>query len=211
MREISPAINVSADEFLETLPPHAKFLVTEIRRHKQAGERASPSSTLLDRSSLLTNAHRGRLLDAVAALVDENLAGRSEMCLEFADLLHRALVHLKFPARPAHGWAIYFGPDGREIFRWQHAWVRIGKEVIDGNVDCLSENPMVPKTVRIAAYWGPITEVPSDRRLREEHDASLPPDGDVSNVWWPELKSWLNTEFITTRATIPSASTEEQV
>jgi hypothetical protein len=33
---------------------------------------------------------------------------------------------------------------GREIFRWEHVWVRVGAEVIDGNVDSLFENPMVP-------------------------------------------------------------------
>jgi hypothetical protein len=202
MREISPAINASADEFLETLPSHAKLLVTEIRRQKQAGERLRPSSTLLDRSTLLTKAQREKLLDKVAALVDENLAGRSEMCLQFADLLYRALLHLRFPARPALGWAIYFAPDGQEIFRWQHAWVRIGNEIVDGNVDSLSENPMVPKTVKIAPYWGPIAEVPSDRRLRAEHGDSLPPDGDVSGIWWPELKSWLTTEILTSDATV---------
>jgi hypothetical protein len=196
MREISPAINVSAVEFLGTLPSQIRLLVTEIRLQKQAGKRPTPSSTLLDRSTLLTKAHREKLLDAVAALVDENLTGRSEMCLQFADLLHRALLHLKFPARPALGWAIYFGPDGQEIFRWQHAWVRIANEAIDGNVDCLSENPFVPKAVRIAPYWGPITEVPTDRRLREEHGTSLSPDEDVSLTWWPELKSWLATEFL---------------
>jgi hypothetical protein len=47
---------------------------------------------------------------------------------------------------------IYYGADGEEIFRWQHAWVRIGNEVIDGNVDCLAENPLVPKAVSVAPY-----------------------------------------------------------
>src|SRR5579884_1611258 len=161
MREISPAVNASPDEFLKMLPSHARALVMEIRRQKNAGNRLRPSSTLLDHSMLLTKAHRIRLLDAVAALVDENLAGRSEMCLQFADLLYRALVLLDFPARPALGWAIYFAPDGQEIFRWKHAWVRIGDEVIDGNVDCLDENPIVPKSVKIRPYWGAITQVPS--------------------------------------------------
>jgi hypothetical protein len=48
------------------------------------------------------------LLDAIAALVDENLGGRSDMCQQFADLLNRALTHLNFPSRPVVGWAIYF-------------------------------------------------------------------------------------------------------
>jgi hypothetical protein len=202
MREISPATNASADEFLETRPASAKLLVTEIRRQKQVRERPRPSRTLLDRSAFLTKAHRGKLLDAVAGFVDENLFGRSEMCLQFADLLHRALVHLKLSARPALGWAMYFATDGQELFRWKHAWVRIGNEAIDGNVDCLSENPVVPTTVRVAPYWGPIAEMPIDRRLREEYGASLLPDEDVSGIWWPELKSWLDAEFPKSDATI---------
>jgi hypothetical protein len=112
---------------------------------------------------------RDKLLDAVAALVDENYGGRSEMCLQFASLLHRSLDHLKFPSRSAVGWAMYFGPNGEELFRWRHAWVRVGEEVIDGNVDCLGENPVVPKNVSVAPYWGPISEVPSDRRLRGDN------------------------------------------
>ena len=76
----------------------------------------------------LTKPHREKLLDAVAALVDENYAGRSEMCLQFADLLHRALTHLNFPSRAAVGTARYFSPEGREIYRWLHAWVRVGKK-----------------------------------------------------------------------------------
>lgn len=202
MREISPATNVSADEFFRMLPSQAKELVAEIRRQKQTSERCTPSRTLLDRSTLLTEVHRCKLVDAVAALVDENLAGRSEMCLQFADLLYRALIHLNFPARPAIGLAIYFAPNGEELFRWKHAWVRIGGEVIDGNVDCLSENPVVPKAVSIKPYWGPITHVPNDRRLREEHGLSLPLDEDVSDIWWPELKNWLDTQFLMNGAAV---------
>jgi hypothetical protein len=84
-------------------------------------------------------------LDKVAALVDENLCGRSEMCQQFAELLHLALSYLRLPSRPVVGLAIYFAANGREIHRWKHAWVRVGEEAIDGNVDCLSENPTVPQ------------------------------------------------------------------
>jgi hypothetical protein len=71
---------------------------------------------------------------------------------------------------------MYYDSAGSEIFRWAHAWVRIGEEVIDGNVDSLAENPVVPKAVWIAPYWGPIMQTPPDRRLREKHGESLPPD-----------------------------------
>jgi hypothetical protein len=195
MREISPATNASAEEFLETLPPKIQQLIAEIRRQKQAGKRPLPSSVLDDRSAIMTKSHRSQLLDAVAALVDESLGGRSDMCLQFTDLLNRALNHLHFPARPVVGTAMYYDAQGREIFRWRHAWLRIGDEVVDGNVDRLSENPLVPETVRIAPYWGPISQTPNDRRLREDRNDTLPRDGDVSDIWWPELKKWLETVF----------------
>ena len=75
---------------------------------------------------MLTKEVREKLLDKVAALVDENYAGRSEMCQQFADLLNRALAYLHFPSRGVMGTAIYFDDKGKEIFRWQHAWVRVG-------------------------------------------------------------------------------------
>jgi len=196
MREISPAVNATVEEFLKLLPSASRAIVEEVRRQKHAGIRPRPSTTLIDRSAVLTREHRTRLLDAVAALVDENYAGRSEMCLQFADLLNRAFTHLNFPSRPVVGWAMYFSPANEELFRWRHAWVRIGEEVIDGNVDCLSENPVVPKTVSVVPYWGPFRETP-DRRLREEHRAALPADTDVSDIWWPELSHWLDCEFRT--------------
>lgn len=192
MREISPAVGMSAEEYVELLPAEIKPLIMEIRRQKEAGERLRPSTTLVDRSGMLTKEARMKLLDKVASLVDENYAGRAEMCQQFADLLHRALTHLQFPSRGVVGTAIYFDADGEEIFRWQHAWVRVGEEAIDGNVDCLAENPLVPKKVRVSPYWGAITEVPADRRLRQDHGSSLPPDVDVEEIWWPELKAWLD-------------------
>jgi hypothetical protein len=140
---------------------------------------------------LLSAQVRHRLLDKVAYLVDENIFGRSEMCMQFADLLRLALTHLKLDARAAIGTTIYYS-GGREIFRWSHAWVRVGVEVIDGNVDSLVENPAVPSAVRVAPYWGPITGTPSDRKLREDHGKRLPPDSDVSNIWWSELRIWLD-------------------
>ena len=68
--------------------------------------------------------------------------------------------------------------------------------MIDGNVDCLAENSLVPKVVSVAPYWGPITEVPPDRHLRSEHAAVLPYDVDVDTIWWLELEKWIATEIL---------------
>jgi hypothetical protein len=194
-REISPATNATADEYLKVLPAGSQALIAEIRRQKAADSRPRPSGSLVGFSVVLTEPRRRALLDAVAALVDENLSGRSDMCQQFADLLHRALTHLSLTSRPVVGVAMYFSPDGKELFRWKHAWVRLGDEVIDGNTDCLFENPRFPKTISAAPYWGPFKEPPG-RRLREEYGASLPVDTDVSEIWWPDLKDWLDTDFL---------------
>src|SRR5260370_33212004 len=108
MKEISPAVSASIDDYIKLLPAEAKRIVEEIRRQKREGTRQGPSVTLIDRSAIMTKPMRAKLLDAVAALVDENYAGRSEMCLQFAALLHRSLSHLSVPSRPVAGTAIYY-------------------------------------------------------------------------------------------------------
>jgi hypothetical protein len=196
MREISVALNASVEETFDMFPPEFRTLVEEVRRQKLAGERKLPSAVLIDRASLLTATVRRELLDAVAALVDENCTGRGDMCLQFAALLNKAFEYLQFPSRAVPGTSIYFDAKGREIFRWEHAWVRIGDEVIDGNVDSTLENPRVPKTVSVAPYWGPIADTPKDRHLKEHHSAQLAPDIDVEEVWWPDLKGWIDRELL---------------
>ena len=196
-REISPAINATVEQYLlnPQTRPEVRLMVEEIRRQKATGTRPHPSSSLTGSSSLLTTLHRRALIDMIAAQVDENCCGRSDMCQQFADLLHRALTHLKFPSRPVTGWAMYLSSEGKELFRWRHAWVRVSSEVIDGNTDTLSENPEVPPNVMAVPYWGPIKEVPG-RRLQEAHGELLPSDTDVSEIWWPDLRAWLDTEFL---------------
>lgn len=194
-REISPALNATVEQYLRAVPSEVRAAIEEIRRQKVSGDRPYPSAVLLDSSSIFTSAHRGALLDRIAALVDENLSGRSDMCQQFADLLNRALVHLNFPSRPVAGWAMYFSPAGEELFRWRHAWVRVGDEVIDGNTDIVFENPLFPACVTAAPYWGPIKGL-TGRRLREDHGDSLPDDTDVVGTWWPDLRAWLDTDFL---------------
>jgi hypothetical protein len=116
------------------------------------------------------------------------------MCEQFAVLLALALSHLGIPAQAVTGEAIYYGASGAILFRWPHTWARAGDEVIDGNVDILLENPVVPKAVTVAPYWGPISATPRDRKLRAQGG---PPaqDSDVQDIWWPELRAWLDDDF----------------
>lgn len=196
MREISLAVNMSVNEWLASAP-ELKPLVEEIRHQKETGQRLMPSTSLMHRSTVLTASQRTLLLDKVAALVDENYCGRSEMCLQFAILMQKALTELGFPAKVSVGTAVYFDHKGKKLFTWEHAWVRVGSEVIDGNVDCLSENPAVPEAVRISPYWGPITDTPRDRQLKEDLGArTIIPDEDVDQSWWPDLKCWIETSLM---------------
>ena len=190
MREISPVTGTSIETLLAS-SPEMRLHVERIRQQKAAGVRPLPSTSVVDKSRLLSAKDRALLLDRVAESVDENLAGRSEMCMQFADLLQRALKQLGLESRVALGAATYYSA-GREVFRWSHAWVRVGREVIDGNVDSLSENPAVPKEVSVSPYWGPIDETPVDRRLRQDNALALPLDTDVNDIWWPELSTWIN-------------------
>lgn len=192
MREISPAVGMSVDDWLRAVPELKPF-ITKIRQQKVTGGRLKPSRTLIDRSKLLTSSHRKMLLDKIAELVDENYCGRSEMCQQFAMLLHKALTHLRISSRLALGTATYFDKQGRKLFSWEHVWVCVEEEVIDGNIDSLGENPLISKEVCVCPYWGAMNEMPRDRQLCENHSAqTMPPDDDVEHIWWPELQVWLN-------------------
>ena len=192
-REISPAINLSADQYVSRMPQPIQGIVATIRAAKETDSRPWPSSTLIDYSNILTPGKRVALLNKAAELVDENVAGRSDMCLQFAALLNLSFRHLGFDSRAVSGTATYLSPKGKRVFAWHHAWVRIGREVIDGNTDSLPENIMVPDCVKAAPYWGPIKDIPG-RTLKQ--DGYVDDDPDVSGVWWPDLKEWLETDFL---------------
>ena len=100
------------------------------------------------------------------------------------------------PITWGHGTAVYYDAKSAEAFRYSHAWVRVGEEVIDGNV-----NSLVPKSGNSEAtpsfsLGRPITEVPEGRRLRKNYGVSPLPDVDVDGIWWPELKTWIYTELL---------------
>jgi hypothetical protein len=83
-REISPALNASVEEYVSQMPPPLQGIISRIRAQKESDSRSRPSASLMDKSAVLTPVKRAALLDRVAELVDENVAGRSDMCLQFA-------------------------------------------------------------------------------------------------------------------------------
>jgi len=191
-REISPALNATVDEYVSIVPPLVQGIISRIRAEKESDSRFRPSTSLIDTSTMLTPGKRVALLDKVAELVDENVAGRSDMCLQYAALFNLALRHLGFSSHAVAGTATYFSEKGKPVFSWRHGWVRVGKEVIDGNTDSLSENIMVPKSVTAPPYWGPIEGV---QTRKYDQDGYVDDDSDVTNVWWPELRDWLDKDF----------------
>ena len=180
------------DEYVSLVPPRIQEIISRIRAEKESGSRRRPSSSLIDKSAMLTPAKRAALLDKVASLVDENVAGRSDMCLQFAALLSLALRHLGFESYAVTGTATYFSAKGRRIHSWRHGWVRIGKEAVDGNTDSIPENIMIPRSVNVDPYWGPLQDTPA-RRL--DQGGYVEDDADVMGIWWPDLKDWLDKDF----------------
>lgn len=192
MRETLLIENMSAEDILAFSSIEAKKHVLNIRKQKIKGLRPKPSTCLIDKSNLLDKLKRSMILDKIANLVDENLFGRSEMCIQFADLLQRTLVYLQIDAKPIIGKAIYY-LDRKEIFQWEHAWVQTDNEIIDGNIDSTFENPFVPKELNLKPYWGSVANIPNDRKFQKDSSLVFPyDDDDVKNIWWPELKNWLN-------------------
>lgn len=186
MREISPAENMSADEFLQIAHPKQQEIVAMIRKQKQSGGRLLPSPSLIEKSSVLDSKTRKELIDKIASLVDENLFGRSEMCQQFAMLLQLSLNYLGVYSKTVSGKASYTNG-----FTWHHFWVVTKDEIIDANTDSMRENPAVPTGLVPYPYWGVKGKLPSDRKLKAKNNCKVPKDSDVSNVWWPELKKWL--------------------
>ncbi len=195
MREISPAQNdPNCLKYLLAYPEQMGF-IRKVRKEKEERKRPFPSKSLIDKSSIMTSSKRAKLLDKVASLVDENLTGRSDMCRQFALLLSLALNYLNIDAKLTQGKSQYF-KGNKKIFEWEHAWVRAGKEVIDGNIDSCSENPQFPNEINIHPFWGKISETPQDRFFKKTKSTFEFRDDDVENIWWIDLKQWLDSNFI---------------
>lgn len=192
-REISPALNLDADSYYNTLPQSVKRMVDEIRASKAAGQRRRPSARLVLKAPVPEPDWRPALLDKVAELVDENLTGRSDMCKQFAALLRRGLHVCGIQSRAMEGDAQYRREDGTWM-TWSHAWVETsGGIIIDGNIDSLHENPVVGRGLDPAPYWGPRSDLPDDRRIPagKRLNSTDENDPDVTSIWLPDLQSWI--------------------
>lgn len=206
MRETTIFEGFTVDEYLEHLRStdanayiEQLAKIKEVRLQKDLKLRPKPSTSLIGNSKILTSQTRADLLDKIADLVDENVTGRSDMCQQFALLLHKSLKFLNFSSSVVTGSVTYFDTRGERLYKWPndgHDWVTVDNELIDGNVDTLFENPRVPDEVKVKPYWGPKNEVPLDRKFHPNPGArTRAEDSDVSRLWWPDLQIWLKNHL----------------
>jgi hypothetical protein len=117
-------------------------------------------------------------------------------------LLRHGLNFLGIPAEVHIGKATYIdhnNPDNR--FKWDHAWVVSEEQLIDGNIDSMIENPMVPDGIAPAPYWGPIENIPFDRELHSNRilnssQDAVELDEQEINIWKQRLEVALKNKFL---------------
>jgi len=205
--EVSPIHDMTADDYVARLvADRAPTLpvLRRIRNEKARGTRPRPSSRMIGDATLPTLELQARLLDKIAELVDENVFGRSEMCLQFAALLAKALTSLGITAAAKRGNARYRKPNG-EWFGWNHAWIEYDNCVVDGNVDSMCENPLVDQGVDPSPFWGHRNGIPEDRQYDFASSTSWSGDED-SETWWLRLHDWLKVEILNAARDGPSPS-----
>lgn len=151
---------------LQTLklgPPQKDLnkILAKIQSEKNTGTRPLPSTTLISVGTNPPIHQRIFIVDTCACLVDQNWAGRHEMCVYFAVLVRHALSKFGHKATVELGMASYIAEDGKS-FELNHAWVRTElDDIIDGNADSLVENPFVPEYIEPKPYWGPEDAMPN--------------------------------------------------
>jgi len=161
-------------------------LLKTINNQKSSGTRPHPSIRVISMGEVPSEKIRKTLLDICAQLVDENWAGRSEMCIYFAVLMRNALSKIGIDASVHIGEAKYISSD--KSFTWDHAWVTYDDYIIDGNVDSMIENPMIPIGIDPDPYWGPINILPKDRNFKSNR--ILLPKNDTTELDKKEIRDW---------------------
>jgi len=111
------------------------------------------------------------------------------MCVLFAILLGDALLKLNMSPRVVIGKGTYTETqNSTNSFTWDHAWVLLDNEIVDGNVDSMIENPVVPVGIEPNNYWGLAENLPDDRKLVT--DKEINEDWIRENTSYSELQKW---------------------
>lgn len=141
----------------------------KILNQQRAGKRPKPSATLTAHGGSLTKLEKGRILDMAASICDQPMKyyddafSRGSRCVPFAMLIQDILSdRYGIQSKLIAGKATY--KSGKHSFFWHHAWLETEEgEIIDGNVDLLSEHPLTPENFIGIPYWGPKDKLPKDR------------------------------------------------
>ncbi|AUO05299.1 hypothetical protein C0638_01285 [Paenibacillus sp. lzh-N1] len=171
-------------------------LFEDIQIQKKEKNRPFPSDRLITNGDLLEVESRMKIVDIAGSLVDQAFCGRSDMCIYFACLVRYALRLM------GHKSDVYIGDgtytNNETIFTWEHSWVVCGEYIIDGNVDSMVENPVVPYGLSPNPYWGRILEMPLDRSLTSERILTVADEldelDDIYIEWKKELKKFLKKQ-----------------
>lgn len=169
------------------------ILYQNILNQREMDTRPLPADRLITNGEFLDIQTRKVILDLCAALVDQNWCGRSEMCIYFSCLLRYALRLLGYKAEVHVGNATYL--NSKTSFTWEHSWVIFEKDLIDGNVDTMSENPYVPLGIDPSPYWGLIEQIPVDRQFHSKRMIMVSDEmeqlDDQYITWKRKLKKYL--------------------
>lgn len=168
-------------------------MLSKIFEERKRGIRPKPSEHVYLKTSQVSDKIRKAYIDVVAEIVDNQLTGRSTMCVYFAILLGDLLKKMNINTKVITGKTTYWSSDKKDKFVWDHAWVEIDNEIIDCNVDSMSENPKVPDSIRPINYWGLKNSLPKDRLFipdREIDEDWIKKDTDVE-----ALRKWREQLF----------------
>jgi hypothetical protein len=193
----SRLLPIDPDKYLDEMQAEghrSKQWAYAVRRQKRAGTRPKPSTSFITIGGQPATEVRIALIDQIATLVDENIFGRHDMCLQFAALLERALRVMGIEAEARMGMTQYRRTSGSWTDQFLHAWVVLNDEqVVDGNADSLRENAMLGIGVIVNSFWGPVGQVPKDRLFLSDStlDNANRNDPDVVTRWWPMLETWM--------------------
>lgn len=174
---------------IENAKGNLNDLINKILEDKKTGNRSKPSSKLKLGRSKIKDQLRRDVVDVVGGIVDQNLFGRSEMCVLFAILLGDALKKLNMSPKIIIGKGTYIDSQNpNNSFTWDHAWVLVDDEIVDGNVDSMIENPVVPIGIEPVNYWGLKENLPNDRKLVP--DKEIDEEWIKGNTTYEELQEW---------------------
>ncbi|WP_345462190.1 lasso peptide biosynthesis protein [Deinococcus carri] len=165
---------------LRRLMKRQQELKDRIAAQRVSNTRPKPSDVLTSIGDQPPLPVRKLILDLAAEAADQHCElSRNDQCVTFAVYARAMLAELGITARVVIGEATYKMHGTKHVML--HAWVEVGEDLVDGNVDSFEENVSIPNEIRPQPYWGPKRRAPNrtfketreltaDREVAEIHD-----------------------------------------